>query len=259
MLLPRILTAVVGIPLLIFLIAWGGLTYSFFIVGIALLALYEYGVILRIGKLPVQRVNAMISGGALALCLALGGPQGLVLSALCALIILREMFSREHSMQRVSFTLLGALWLGFMPAHLALIRDLRPHGERLTLMFFAAVWAMDCAAYAAGHVLGRHKLAEVLSPKKTWEGALAGFFAAVAVVLVFRSLSPSMLSWPRALAIGFIIGVAGQLSDLAESMLKRAVGVKDSSAILPGHGGIMDRFDSFILSAPMVYYFLALI
>lgn len=258
MLLPRVLTALVGIPLLLFLIHWGGLTFSLFVVAVVVLALYEYGVILSLGRRPTQPVVTVLTGSGLAACLALGGPAGPAVSATVALVILREMFSRERSLDRIALTLLGALLLGWMPAHLALIRDLRPYGERLTFMLFLTVWAMDSAAYAAGTTFGRSPLAPELSPRKTWEGAAAGFLAAAGVVLAFRAASPDMLSLPRALALGALIGVSGQLSDLAESMIKRAVGVKDSGNLLPGHGGVMDRFDSFLLSAPALYYGLCL-
>jgi phosphatidate cytidylyltransferase len=259
MLLPRVLTAVVGIPLLLFLIHSGGLAFSAFVVAVSALSLYEYGVILTIGRRPTQRVNAIVGGCALALTLALGGPLDMALSAVVGLVVLQEMFSAEHSLDRVATTLLGALFLGFLPAHLALIRDLRPFGERLTFMYFVAVWIMDTSAYAVGRSWGSRALAPTLSPKKTWEGAVAGFAAAVAVVLGFRAATPGMLTLPRALAAGFLIGVGGQLSDLAESLVKRAVGAKDSGALLPGHGGVMDRFDSFILSAPALYYCLVLL
>ena len=259
MLLPRIATGLVGIPVLLFLIHWGGLSYSLFVAAVAVLALYEYGMILQIGGRPSQRVVTVAGGGALALCLALGGPLPLALTALVAVVMLREMANRQHSLDRVALTLLGCLLLGWMPAYLALIRDLRPYGERLTFMFFVAVWVMDTVAYAVGKSVGSRKLAAVLSPKKTWEGAAAGFIAAVAVVFAFRAATPGMLSLRRAAALGLIIGIGGQLSDLAESMIKRAVGAKDSGSLLPGHGGIMDRFDSFILSAPAVYYCLVLL
>ncbi len=258
MLLPRILTAVLGIPMVLFLIHRGGLGYSLFVVGIAALSLYEYGLILALGGRPSQRGLLVLGGSALALSLALGGPLAGVLSAVVALVVLREMFARERDLDRVALTLLGTLLLGWMPAHLALIRDLRPHGERLTFMVFASVWAMDCAAYAAGRALGRHSLAPALSPKKTWEGAVAGFCAGLGVVLAFRAWSPEMISLPRALGVGAILALSGQLSDLAESMIKRSVGAKDSGALLPGHGGVMDRFDSFMLGAPAAYYCLVL-
>jgi phosphatidate cytidylyltransferase len=163
-----------------------------------------------------------------------------------------------HSLDRVALTLFGALFAGWMPAHLALIRDLRPHGEAFAFLTFAAVWAMDTAAYAAGRGFGRHALAPVLSPKKTWEGAAAGFGAAIAVCLAFQKFKLSESVTPlQAVVIGVIIGSMGQLSDLAESMVKRDAGAKDSGALLPGHGGVFDRFDSYILCAPAVFYALS--
>lgn len=258
MLLPRVLTAVLGIPLLLWLIHWGGLTFSLFVAGVAALSLYEYGVILALGGRATQPVTLVITGACLALCQALQGPVGLVASASIALVVLREMASPERSLDRAALTLFGAWLLGWMPAHLAMIRDLRPHGEALTFLFFASVWVMDTAAYTVGRTLGRHRLAETLSPKKTWEGFFAGLGAALGVVLAFRALAPEVLSGPRTLALGASIGIGGQVSDLAESMIKRAVGVKDSGSLLPGHGGVMDRFDSFLLSAPAVYYSLVL-
>lgn len=265
MLLPRVLTAVVGIPLLLFLIHAGGLAFAVFVVAVAILCLHEYGVILAMGGRQVQRVVAVLAGALLAACVVLGGGAGrtaelgLWLSGAVTLVMLRELFSKTHSLERAALTLMGALFLGWMPAHLALIRDLRPHGEKLTFLFFVTVWTMDTAAYAAGRSFGRHKLASEVSPKKTWEGAAAGFAAAIGTALLFRRFAlPDALTTAQAAALGALIGVFGQLSDLAESLIKRAVGAKDSGSLLPGHGGVMDRFDSFLLCAPAVYYFLVL-
>jgi phosphatidate cytidylyltransferase len=254
MLLPRVLTAAVGIPLLLFVIHAGGLSFAVFMAGISALALYEYGVILQMGRRPVQRVVVVICGALLALLQALGGPAAPAAALIIVVVMLREMANKEHSLDRLSLTVFGIVLLGWMPAHLAMIRDCRPYGEKLTFMFFVAVWVMDTAAYAVGKTVGRHKLASELSPKKTWEGFIAGLLAAAGTVFVFRSRAPEMLSVPRAVAGAAAIGIGGQLSDLAESMIKRAVGAKDSGALLPGHGGVMDRFDSFLLSAPIVYY-----
>ena len=254
MLLPRVLTACVGIPLLLGLIHRGGLSFAVFVAGIAALSLYEYGVILEIGRRPVQRALVIVLGTALALCQAVGGPAAPAFALAVAVVMLREMAASPHSLDRLALTMLGIVLLGWMPAHLALIRDFRPYGERLTFMFFVSVWVMDTAAYAAGKTFGRHKLAPELSPKKTWEGFFAGLAAASATIFAFRASAPEMLVPARAAALCVVIGVGGQLSDLAESMIKRAVGVKDSGALLPGHGGVMDRFDSFLLSAPIVYY-----
>ncbi|MBI4376395.1 MAG: phosphatidate cytidylyltransferase [Elusimicrobia bacterium] len=259
MLLPRVLTALVGLPLILFLIYWGGFTFSLFVACIAALSLYEYGIILSLGHKPTQRLSTVVVGSALALCQAFNGPVALVFAGGVAAVVLREMFSREKSLEKAALTLFGALLLGWMPAHLALIRELHPGGRALTFMLFSSIWAMDTAAYAVGQAWGRRALAPELSPKKTWEGALAAAITAVGVVLLFHAGFPDLLSWHKAVGIGFLVAVSGQVSDLSQSMIKRAVGVKDSGTLLPGHGGVMDRFDSFILGAPAVYYGLILL
>jgi phosphatidate cytidylyltransferase len=206
----------------------------------------------------VQAVSVVLVGGALAACAALGGPLPLALAAGVVLVALTELFSKTHSMDRAALTLFGALFAGWMPAHLALIRDLRPHGEAFILLLLLCTWATDSAAYFAGRAFGRNALASEVSPKKTWEGAVAGFIASVLVaLLVHRFLLREALSPLWAAGLGLAIGVVGQLSDLAESMIKRDAGVKDSGALLPGHGGVFDRFDSYILAAPALYYALS--
>lgn len=259
MLLPRVLTALVGIPLMLYLVHAGGLAYGLFVTAICALCCYEYALMLRLGGRPVQFVPAVLLGGALAACAALGGPLQVVLAGGAALVVLVEMFSPVHSLDRVALTIFGAIFAGWMPAHLAMIRDLRPHGEAFAFLTFTAVWAMDTAAYAAGRGFGRHSLAPALSPKKTWEGAGAGFLAAIGVCLAFQKFKLYESVTPlQAVVVGVVIGSMGQLSDLAESMVKRDAGIKDSGALLPGHGGVFDRFDSYILCAPAVYYALTL-
>ncbi len=258
MLLPRVLTALVGIPLLLWLAHAGGLAFSILIVGVSALCCYEYALILRLGGRPVQFATTVAAGAALASCAALTVPLGPTLAASTGLVALVELFSSTHSLDRAALTLFGAAFAGWMPAHLALIRGLRPHGEAFLAMTFVSVWCMDTAAYAAGRAFGRRALAPALSPKKTWEGAAAGAAAALAVCAAFsRWVLPGALTTPRALGLGALIAACGQLSDLAESMIKRDAGVKDSSSLLPGHGGVFDRFDSFILCAPAVYYALS--
>ena len=258
MLLPRVLTALVGIPLVLYLVHAGGAAYGILITGISALCCYEYALMLRLGGRPVHFAATVLVGTALAVCAAMGGPLPLTLAAGTTALVLVEMFSKAHSLDRLALTLFGALFAGWMPAHLALIRDIRPHGEAFAFLTFAAVWAMDTAAYAAGRGFGRRQLAAALSPKKTWEGAAAGFAAAIAVCLAFQKFKLYEAVTPlQAALIGALIGTTGQLSDLAESLVKRDAGIKDSGALLPGHGGVFDRFDSYILAAPAVYYALS--
>ncbi len=257
MLFPRVLTAVVGIPLLLWVIHRGGLPFTVFTVGVVVLSLHEYGVILCLGRRPLQTWTAVLAGGLVALAVAWELPLVPVLALVVVGTVLREMASREHSLDRLGLTFFGVLFFGLTLPHLSLIRDLRPIGEKAAFLLFVTVWVMDTAAYAVGKAVGRHPLASVLSPKKTWEGAAAGLAAAALCVLAIRgAFLKEAMTVPQALALALVIGVLGQVSDIAESMVKRAVGVKDSGALLPGHGGVMDRFDSFILAAPAVYYFL---
>jgi phosphatidate cytidylyltransferase len=132
-----------------------------------------------------------------------------------------------------------------------------PYGAGWLALVVAACWAADTAAYAVGKTLGRHKLCPSISPGKTVEGAVGGLIGAM--LLTFLLGQWLGLPTGHALALGALLGVAGQLGDLAESKLKRWAGVKDSGSILPGHGGVLDRFDSLLVNAPLAYYYLRFI
>lgn len=129
-------------------------------------------------------------------------------------------------------------------------------GGGTVIAMLAAIWMCDSAAYFGGRAMGRHKLFERVSPKKTWEGALWGAAGAVATMLAAQALVLDYLSPVHAVVLGLLVGTLGQLGDLAESLLKRDAGVKDSSTLLPGHGGVFDRFDSFIFVAPAFFLYL---
>ena len=169
-------------------------------------------------------------------------------------VLVYEIFSRKKYLERIGFTLLGLFMISWCMVHLLALRNIRPDGEALTFMLIVTVWVMDTAAYAFGRFFGKRSLSTI-SPKKTWEGALAGFVSAILMTLLARALMGYSISAAFAVTAGVLIGVFGQLSDIAESMVKRAAGVKDSSNLLPGHGGILDRFDSYIFLAPIIYYF----
>ncbi|MEO1521274.1 MAG: phosphatidate cytidylyltransferase [Cyanobacteria bacterium J06633_2] len=133
-----------------------------------------------------------------------------------------------------------------------------PEGLLITLLAFGCIWAADIGAYVFGKAFGRTRLSDI-SPKKTVEGALFGVLGSIGVGL----LGSWYLGWPgwplSGAALGLIIGVTSLLGDLTESMMKRDVGVKDSGKLIPGHGGILDRTDSYVFTAPLVYYFVSLV
>jgi phosphatidate cytidylyltransferase len=166
------------------------------------------------------------------------------------LIGLRELFIPEDFPVYAHFNVPG----------LAVPDDIRSTiyqwGGYTLIAVFVSIWMCDSAAYFAGRAFGRHKLFPRVSPNKTWEGAVAGLVAAIGTFLLARGLILPYLSIASALVCGSIVGVFGQLGDLIESLLKRDAGVKDSSALIPGHGGILDRFDSLIFVAPLLFFYL---
>ncbi|MCX5790949.1 MAG: phosphatidate cytidylyltransferase [Elusimicrobia bacterium] len=264
MLLPRVMTALFGIPAVVLLIRAGGPAYAVFVFAIIFLSLYEYATLMKMGSKPVQVPSLFLFGLLLPAALYFdhysaaqaGGDNftGFFIALTVIGVMSSELFSAQKYLERIGLTLLGIFMISWCMFHLIAIRGLRPDGMALTFLLIITVWVMDTAAYFFGKSLGRRQLSSI-SPKKTWEGAAAGFIAAIATALGIAKLSGGLISPYSAAGAGVLIGVFGQLSDIAESMLKRAVGAKDSSNLLPGHGGILDRFDSYIFLAPVIYYY----
>lgn len=161
--------------------------------------------------------------------------------------------NRKDSTVNIAVTIFGIIYVGWLFSYLMFIRSLTPHGAYLFFLMIT-IWANDVAAYLVGTAFGRTRLSPYISPKKTIEGAVAGFLVCIIAAVIFGYLIDT--HWPYALLLGAIVGVVAQISDLVESLIKRDVGIKDSSLFLPGHGGVLDRMDSFILTAPVMYYYL---
>jgi phosphatidate cytidylyltransferase len=158
---------------------------------------------------------------------------------------------------RYAATVSGIVYAGFLTTFLAFLKRIDPHqvGDTVLLVLIVA-WVADTGGYFAGRFLGKAKLYEAVSPKKTWAGAwggLAGSFLGVALLKVFFA---TWLGWDDVVLIAIPGGILGQLGDLAESLIKRSTGVKDSGSLLPGHGGILDRIDAVLFIAPYVYVYL---
>lgn len=171
---------------------------------------------------------------------------------------------RQPYIVNVATTTLGALYCGWLPCHLLLIRQIGlnrisafqfapSQGLFLLLFVFLAVAMTDIGAYYFGTKFGKTKLAEVISPKKTVEGAVGG--ALCAIIVSSLAVFYAHISLCQAIIGGLIITLSAQLGDLSESLIKRDAGVKDSSDILPGHGGMLDRFDGYIFAIPVAYYY----
>ena len=167
----------------------------------------------------------------------------------------------EKAPERIAATLFGVIYLGFTLSFCVSLRAL-PNGLAWICVGLAVVWLGDTGAYLGGRALGRHKLHERVSPKKTWEGAISGLLTSVAGALVMREAFRHLDLWDGpplriadCVAVGVFAGILGQVGDLAESLLKRAVGVKDSGTMFPGHGGMLDRIDALLFALPGVYFY----
>jgi phosphatidate cytidylyltransferase len=183
--------------------------------------------------------------------------------------LVSQILSRDRQpLANVGVTFLGVIYVGWLFSYLIFLRSIpgtvdvpfpfinlpdMARGAWLVLYVIAVTWSTDAGAYFAGVRFGRHKLAPTLSPKKTIEGALGGLVAATAMSLAWGAWIE--LPWWHCLVLGPLLGTLGQVGDLCESALKRDLGIKDFGALLPGHGGILDRFDSLLFTAPVAYYY----
>lgn len=259
----RILTALVGVPLVVAVTFAGGWPFVLLVLAASLVAQHEFYGLLEAGGQRPLRVFGLGLGALLVLRVIVpeAWPLALVavLGLLAAVPFLRDEASTPASL---AGTVFGAVYPSALLAFLADLRLARGpevgdvEAFWLALATLLLIWATDTFAYFVGRAFGRHPLAPKVSPKKTWEGAVGGVLGALGVAVVLKYTALAFLAWPHVLVLAFCCGVVSQLGDLAESRLKRAVGVKDSGTLLPGHGGLLDRFDAMILAAPCVYLYL---
>ncbi|MFQ5455031.1 MAG: phosphatidate cytidylyltransferase [Nitrospirota bacterium] len=154
----------------------------------------------------------------------------------------------------IAVVFLGIIYISWLLSYLILLRNLL-NGRMFLFFLFLVIWMGDTAAYYIGRHFGRHKLSPRISPNKTIEGAIGGLMASLAIAFISRLWFLPILSLKDCLYLGIILSLLGQIGDLSESMFKRSSGVKDSSNLIPGHGGLLDRIDSLIFTAPFLYYY----
>ena len=192
---------------------------------------------------------------------------GPILISSILLLMTWEMFrNKAHVMENIAVTIFASAFVGMAMSYFILLQQLGYEGQGghiggyAVLTVFIGVWTCDSLAYFVGSAIGKHKVFPRVSPNKSWEGSLSGLFGSfIALVLIVRAGWLPGLDYFDALMLGLITGVAGQVGDFAESLVKRDVGVKDSSNLLPGHGGAWDRLDSILFAAPLSYLYLTLV
>lgn len=259
-LLPRTLVALVGVPLLVSLGLLGGHAFLVLVLTIILLGQREFYQLAATRGYSPHRLLGMASGLALALALGAGAPLAPVLTGVVLLTATATLRRSDPAgaLRDTAVTLFGVVYVAWLGIHIALLRDHGADGNELgarALGLLAAVtWSCDTAAYLVGVSIGRRPLVPMISPKKSREGALGGLLAAGgAGWLSARTFAAPLMDPGEGLALGLVCGVAAQLGDLVVSQLKRDAGAKDTAELLPGHGGVLDRFDSVLFTAPIIY------
>jgi CDP-diglyceride synthetase len=246
---------------------------SFFLTGLVLLigTQYEYYLMIRNTGVRPQMVPGIITGitaYVISTLIASGEiPKNsfLVLIPMMLIIMVIELYRKqEKPFDSLAHTFFSVLYTAvpFSAFSRTGLNSLLPHGSiifspGIIIGFFILIWANDTGAYLTGMSFGKHKLMERISPKKTWEGFIGGIIIA-SIAAWFLSGWLGVVNKIHWVIISLIVSVAGTYGDLVESMLKRSIGVKDSGTIMPGHGGFLDRFDSAIMSFPLIYLFISL-
>ena len=283
----RIFSGIVAIALALGVSFLGGWYFTLLFAIIVYLGQLEYFQLVRAkGIAPAAKTTLAVSQALLIIATVSSTLADAVMPVAGTFICFYLLFQPKlATIADISTSILGLFYGGYLPSYWVRLRSIDsaavsnlplggywpdwilvgrqdfaslPQGLTATLLAFLCIWAADIGAYVIGKVFGRTRLSNI-SPKKTVEGAVFGVAASVAVA-VTGSWYLHWPGWPlTGLALGLLIGIASLLGDLTESMMKRDAGVKDSGQLIPGHGGILDRADSYVFTAPLVYYFVTLL
>lgn len=272
--LVRLATALVLAPtaLLLIWIPLFQVPLILFVAALVVQGLREYCGMMEAMGLPSMRRTVLAAGAGLILWnggMVLSDWNGWTahpvvtgVSAAVMLVTAAHLFNRDRSLQALAADVFGVAYIAGLGSYLVIIHGWAGMGPGLvTLLLVAVAWS-DTGAYFVGRAFGRHKMAPRTSPKKSWEGAAGGVLGAVLATAALLGLirlfgwedAYPMAGWPVYLPLAVALSVVGQIGDLIESMIKREAGIKDSSGIFPGHGGVLDRCDGILFAAPALYY-----
>ncbi len=261
----RLLAAAIFLPCFFIIAHRGGIYYLILVDLIIIFGLFEFYKMMEAKGLRPYKWIGMLSGGALPwyLFFRQGMYANVLLTVTFIAVMIAELLRKEkgHAVYHISVTIFGVLYVSWLGSHLMLLRELPiiagldySFGYTFVIIVFALTWCYDTGAYTFGRMFGKHKLFPSISPGKTIEGAIGGTFLSIAGILVVRMVMDARLGIVEAILLAIAASTIGQLGDLVESMIKRDAKLKDSASSIPGHGGILDRFDSLLFTAPLIYY-----
>jgi phosphatidate cytidylyltransferase len=259
----RIITGLLFLPVFYF-VAWKLPTTYFtaLVMAAAAVGQYEFYRMAHARGFHPNRALGMALGALVVMAFyhqsALGPGPVLSITASTLLVLAARLLSPrpvEGAVEDIASTLLGIFYVALLFAFQVSIRA-GMHGKQWLVFLYFVIWASDIGAYSIGIPFGKHRLYEKVSPKKSMEGLIGALAAAAGMALLCRNWFMPPVSTGEAIALGLVLASVGTVGDLTESLFKRAAGVKDSGAIIPGHGGVLDRMDSMLFAAPVLYFYL---
>lgn len=273
----RLLTAIIAVPIMYVIFLIGGVLYLLFFLALIFAGQLEYQKLLESKNLPNEKILGLISSLLMGLSAYLGYYYFTFCFTVVVLVILILDLRKgdfSQTVTNIGATLFGVIYLGWLLSHGILLRNIdqyeniRAYSVNIQglsdLGFFVVVFAVACTflndtgAYYTGKMFGKHKLAPKISPGKTIEGTVGGIVVCILTGLIVNFLFGTPLSSDWTIAFALLVAISAILGDLVESSIKRGAGIKDSGDIVPGHGGVLDRFDSLIFVFPVSYYFIIL-
>ena len=260
----REITALVAAPVAIWITGWGPVwLFNATMAIISVLALYEF---LALGKAKGYDVPTVLCIAIMLIIIAafIIEELSVELGMFAALLIIPASYvvtkkSLENSLPSSAIAVLATTYVGMLGGSLIRLHNDFPEGYKLVFFLLLVVWLGDSGAYYVGKQFGKHKLSPRISPKKTVEGLIGGVTASVIAAIVIHFTFFPAFPLLHAIIAGVLLSIAGVIGDLAESMWKRSAAVKDSGTLIPGHGGFLDRFDSILFTAPILYCYWTLI
>jgi phosphatidate cytidylyltransferase len=263
----RVAASVVFIPCFIIITNSGGYYFMLLIGAVLFVGMWEFYRMMEAKGIRPYKLIGVLSALLLSWYVFLwnGIYADLFLTVILVTLMCLEITRKETetATTHIATTILGVIYIGFLGSHLIMLREhpLRinldySYGASFVFLAFVVTWAGDTGAYVVGSAVGRRPLIPRISAKKTKEGSVGGLLFAVAAAIVAKETFAPYLEMWQAVVLGVLAGVVGQLGDLFESLIKRDAEIKDTSEMIPGHGGVLDRFDSLLFTSPLIYYFI---
>jgi phosphatidate cytidylyltransferase len=265
----RTITGIIFTALIIGSLIFNPLAFAAVIFVMMMVGLLEFFRLAESQKIYPQRFLGFIAGAIIFIIIALAA-LGMIsawylalLPSLSFVFFIAELYrTKPNSLLNIAFSIFPMVYIAIPFAMLIFLMNPLVTGENphwhILFAFFFILWSNDTFAYLVGMAVGKHKLFEKISPKKTWEGTIGGIFFGLLAAFILSLFFKELMLW-QWLVAAMIINISGIFGDLSESMLKRHFNAKDSGSILPGHGGILDRFDAVIFSAPLLFCYLFLL